>query len=323
MIEFYPLFKRIGDEINKADNILVIAHKNPDGDALGSMLAMGHFLTNENTNHTLFCLDPVPENFQFLPKSEHITTDEQHLTKHEYDLVILLDSGDLEYAGVESHFRQLKGLPLVINIDHHGTNREFGHINLVHAKASSTAEIIYYFLDHLRFYIDRDVATCLLTGILTDTGNFSNLGTTPNSLEIASKLMATGAKVKEIFSYTWRNKTLNQLQLWGRALSRLKENKQTGIVSTVITQEDLKELNIDGDGTEGIANFLNSVEQAKAVMVLHEKPNNIVKVSLRSTDPDVDVSKLAKTFGGGGHKKAAGFTVKGKLKETESGWKVV
>jgi len=324
MIEFYPLFKKIKEEIDKAQNILLIAHKNPDGDALGSLLALGQYLKKEETNHILFCLDPIPHYFRFLPHSERIINDPQKVTGYEYDVVILLDSGDLEYAGVDSHFRQLKGLPVVINIDHHSTNKEFGHINLVHSKASSTSEIIYHFLDYFRFTINREVATCLLTGILTDTGNFSNLGTTPSSLEVASKLMTSGAKAKEILENTWRNKSLTQLQLWGRALSRLKKDNKTGIITTIITQKDFEELGLpEDDGTEGIANFLNNVEQAKAIMVLREKSDGTIKASLRTTQPNVDVSKIAKAFGGGGHKKAAGFTIKGKLVETENGWKVV
>lgn len=323
MTKFYPIFQKIKDEINKASEIIVIAHRNPDGDALGSLLGIGHYLKSTGTAHTLFCISPTPEYLQFLPDHEKISNDETILLDKEYDLVIILDSGDLKYAGVEKHFHQLKGLPVVINIDHHPTNTYYGHVNLVHPKASSTSELIYHFLDHLRTPINKEMATSLLTGILTDTGSFSNLSTTPSSLEVSSRLMALGARVKEIVANTLQNKSLMQLQLWGRALSRLKQNRETGIVTTVLTQKDFTELGMDEDSTEGISNFLNNVEQAKAIIVFREKSDGTIKASLRTTHPGVDVSKIAKFFGGGGHKKAAGFTMKGKLQETENGWKIV
>lgn len=323
MTELFPIFQKIKEEIDKAGEIIVITHQNPDGDALGSLLGMGHYLKQAGASYTLFCVSPAPEYLKFMPNLDTITTDEKTLLGKQYDLIIILDSGDLEYAGVSEQFHRLKGLPIVINIDHHPTNKYYGHLNLVDPKASSTAEIVYHFLDYFRLPIPKDVATSLLTGILTDTGSFSNLSTTPSSLEAASRLMGAGAQVKKIIANTFQNKTLNQLQLWGRALSRLKQDRQTGIITTILTQKDFQELHIDEDSSEGISNFLNSVGEAKAIIVLREKSDGTIKASLRTTQPDVDVSKLAKFFGGGGHKKAAGFTIKGKIVETDSGWQVV
>lgn len=322
MTEFYPVFQKIKDEIAKNKEVLVIAHKNPDGDALGSLLGLRYFLQVNRIGYKLFCASPVPEYLKFLPHAEEIKSDESIVLNKEYSLIIIVDSGDLEYAGVAGLFRQIKGLPIVINIDHHPTNRQYGHFNLVNPQASSTSEIIYHLLDYFRLDIPKDTATSLLTGILTDTGSFSNLGTTPSSMEAASRLMAYGAKVKDIINYTFHNKSLSQLQLWGRALARLKEDKETGIVTTVLTKKDFDELGLE-ESSEGIANFLNNVESAKAIIVLTEKGDGVIKASMRTTHSDVDVSKIAKFFGGGGHKKAAGFSLKGKLVETEKGWKVV
>lgn len=323
MKEFYPIFNKIQEEISKANDILVIAHQNPDGDAVGSIIGMGHYLRQQHKTHVLFCLTEVPDYLRFIKGADTIQHGVDILRQKEYDLVILLDSGDLAYAGVAEHFRTLKGLPIVINIDHHPTNQRYGHVNLVDPTASSTAEIMYHFLDYHRIPLDKETATALLTGIMTDTGSFTNMATTPSSMEVSSRLMARGARVKDINANTMRNKSLNQLQLWGRALSRLKLNTDTGIVTTVLTQRDFQELKMDEDSSEGISNFLNSVGEAKAVIVLREKSDGTIKASLRTTHPDVDVSKLAKYFGGGGHKKAAGFTIKGKLTETDEGWRVV
>lgn len=323
MIEFYPIFNKIKEALDQANQVAIIAHKNPDGDTLGALLGMSHFLNHTKTSHVLFCATTIPEYLKFLPDIDKISHDESHLIEKNHDVIIVMDSGDLKYAGVDDHFRKLKGLPIVINIDHHPTNQHFGHINLVHPKASSTSEIIFHFLDYFRMPIPKNVATQLLTGILTDTGSFSNLSTTPTSMEVSSKLLAYGAKVKEITNQTFQNKSLAQLQLWGRALSRLKQDPDTGIISTVLVQKDFDELGMDDESSEGIANFLNSVEKARAIMVLKEKSDGTIKGSLRTTEPDVDVSKIAKYFGGGGHKKAAGFTIKGKLQETKTGWKII
>lgn len=323
MIEFYPIFNKIKEALDQANQVAIIAHKNPDGDTLGALLGMSHFLNHTKTPHILFCATTIPEYLQFLPDIDKISHDESHLIEKNHDVIVVMDSGDLKYAGVDEHFRKLKGLPIVINIDHHPTNQHFGHINLVHPKASSTSEIIFHFLDYFRMPIPKNVATQLLTGILTDTGSFSNLSTTPTSMEVSSKLLSYGAKVKEITNQTFQNKSLAQLQLWGRALSRLKQDPDTGIITTVLVQKDFEELGMDDESSEGIANFLNSVEKARAIMVLKEKSDGTIKGSLRTTEPDVDVSKIAKYFGGGGHKKAAGFTVNGKLKETKTGWKII
>ncbi|MCH7492559.1 bifunctional oligoribonuclease/PAP phosphatase NrnA [Patescibacteria group bacterium] len=322
MMEFYPLFQKIKEEIEKAQKVVVIAHQNPDGDTLGALLGIAHYLKLNNTDHKLFCTTSVPDYLRFLPNVDAVHSHESILLDNEFDVIIILDSGDLAYAGVDIHFRKLKGLPIVINIDHHGTNTNYGHINLVHPQASSTSEIIYHFLDYFRTPIDKEVATSLLTGILTDTGGFSNMGTTPSSMEVSSKLLALGARAREIVSNTLQNKSLAQLQLWGRALSRLKQDKKTGIVSTILTQKDFQELKIE-ESSEGIANFLNNVEQAKAILVMYEKGDGTIKGSLRTTRNDVDVSKIAKYFGGGGHAKAAGFSIKGTFVETKTGWQVI
>ncbi|MFA6909007.1 MAG: DHH family phosphoesterase [Patescibacteria group bacterium] len=326
MTEFNHIFQTIRDHLHGAAHVVIIAHQKPDGDALGSSLALSHYLESIQKPHTCFCIDEVPFHLAFLPTSEKFTANTEHPALQEADVICVLDSGDLSYAGIEqiiqSRIANGKKL-LIINIDHHPTNTRYGNLNLVHEQASSTSEMIFHFLDAVRHPMTHETATCLLTGILTDTGMFSNLATTPSSLEAASRLMAYGAKIKDITQHTVRNMSLVNLQLWGRALSRLKENPETGVVTTVITRKDFDELGIASEQTEGIANFLNNLGHARMVMVLKEAEPGKIKASLRTTHPDVDVSKFAQTFGGGGHKKAAGFTVDGKLKETTKGWEVV
>ncbi len=318
------LHKEIHYNLVKAANILIIIHQNPDGDAIGSGLSMVNYLTQKKWPHVIFSLDQPSNQFSFLSDIDSLKNSPAIFSDNDFDLVLVLDSGDLKYAGAEDLIKKIPGRPpLLINIDHHHTNQFFGDLNLVDPSASSTAEILFRFFDDLRVDINKEMATCLLTGILLDTGVFTNPATNINSLQAASKLLIRGANLQEIVKNAVKNKRLNTLRLWGKALSRLKKDRKTGFVTTVITQKDIEECQTDEEATEGVSNFLNNLSDTKAVMVLRELPDGKIKGSLRSTDDLIDVSKIASIFGGGGHKKAAGFTVKGNLKETASGWQVV
>lgn len=322
----YPnalLYENIYQKVSSSKSILLVTHPNPDGDALGSILAFSHFLNKNNYYHLAFCQTPPAETFAFLTGIERILTDPNIFQESKFDTIIILDSGDLEYSGIKFYLQELTHAPLLLNIDHHPTNNHFGQINLVETDAASTTDILYRFFDHNRIRIDKNMATCLLTGIITDTGSFSNLATTPQALKDASELLISGARAKEIINYAFTNQSLNMLKLWGRAFSRLTKNEQTNVVTTVITQKDFKECGVNGESAEGIANFLNNLNGAKAVLVLKEQTDGTIKGSLRTTQDNIDVSKLARLLGGGGHKKAAGFTIKGKIKETKEGWKII
>ncbi len=320
MPDHQQTFVQISDAINGAKEILLIAHQKPDGDTLGANLAMANWLRDTGKHFHIFCLHPVPPHFQYLPLWQHVKSTEDELEHIPFDVVITIDSSTLSYAGAEELLSKLKGKPTIINIDHHGTNPLFGDLNVVDPAASSATIMVYRFFSHVQAAISQDIATCLLTGILTDTGGFSNLGTNSEAMEIASELLKRGAKFRAITNNTVRNKTVNTLKLWGRALDRLTRHAH-GVVSTVITQADLQECDADEDDMEGIANFLNALQDARVVMVLKER-DGMVKGSLRTTELDVDVAEIAKQFGGGGHKKAAGFSVPGHLVQTPHGWRV-
>ncbi|MFA6588695.1 MAG: bifunctional oligoribonuclease/PAP phosphatase NrnA [Patescibacteria group bacterium] len=314
-------FETIKKAIDQAEEILLIAHQKPDGDTLGANLAMANWLRDIGKHFHFYCLHPVPQHLRYLPLWEHLLYTDEEIIRIPFDLVIFIDSSSLSYSGVGHLLEKIKGEPIIINIDHHPTNPGFGKINLVEPTASSASELVYQFFDSQQIQITKDMATCILTGILTDTGGFSNLGTTQSSMEIAGKLLGLGAKFRTITNFTVRNKTVNTLKLWGRALDRLTRHAD-GVVSTVLTQTDLTECEATDEDLEGISNFLNALQDAKIIMVLKEDSSGFVKVSLRTTHEDVDVSELAQKFGGGGHKKAAGFSVPGKLIHTPTGWRI-
>jgi len=312
--------------LKKSNHILLTMTTGPDGDSLGALLAMCHIVHHYGKVCFCYSPDPVPPMFDYLIKDHRIMR-EMEESVHNYDLVIIFDTGDIKRSPlVDELIKRDITKTIVVNIDHHQTTidhlgqRAVDHSH-VDTSASSTTHMMHRLMQNLRVPINRHAATSLLTGILTDTGHFSNLGTTQEAMEIASDLLAKGADHRTITEATMRNKSIGTLQLWGRALSRLTMNHATGVVSTVVTLQDLKECGVDREATTGISNFLNSLSEGRVALVLQEEEGNMVKGSFRTTS-NVNVAEMAKQFGGGGHAKAAGFTMKGKLVKTQKGWRV-
>ena len=294
---------------------MLVPHQNPDGDALGSATALMHFLHQNDTQFDGFCATPVPPRHKYLPHIERVTNDAALWRPDVYDTLIVVDSGSLRYAGIDMHLSKLERRPTIINIDHHDTNEMFGDLNLVIPKASATTEVLYNFFKVNEAPVNDRIATSLLTGLITDTDNFTNAGTTVAALQIASELIKKGADANIIKNLMFKDKSVNVLKLWGVALSRLTKDEARDIVYTSITQNDLKTLGVSEDDVDGITNFLNNVSEGKARLLLKERPDRQVKGSFRATRDDVDVAKICEALGGGGHQKAAGFTVPGTVDE--------
>jgi len=316
---------KIKETLNDATNVLVLGHANPrpDGDSLGSVLAMTHYLRSMGKAATAYAVVPAAPSLAYLPGSFELTTDVAKLTMGSYDVIVALDFSELKNSGLEEELRvaRQRGVKF-INIDHHPGEHDIGGVELVVPTASSTAELLCELLVGWRATITPDMATCLLTGILTDTQNFTNGATTFMAMQAGAELLRSGARLRQITAHTWQNKDLPILRLWGKVLLRLQEDKQTGIATTVITLQDLAEENLPAEAAEGVANFLNSLSTSKAILVLREEVGS-VKGSLRTVSEDVDVSIIAKQYGGGGHKKAAGFLIPGHIVQTADGWKIV
>ncbi|MFA6466709.1 MAG: DHH family phosphoesterase [Patescibacteria group bacterium] len=303
--------ENIKQELDKAKNILLISHQKPDGDTLGSNLALLSYLKEKNKNVSSFCLHPIPNTFKFLPNI-YLVTDEHKLFSYSYDLVITLDCANLEYAGVDKLVTALPATYKLINIDHHITNPNFGDINLVIPEASSTAEVLYRLFRDWQINWNSDIATSLSCGMITDTDGFKNGATSYQCLYAASEMIRQGAKPHNIIKHALNNTNIDNLRIWGRALERLRKSNTHDIVYTWIDQNDFKQCQVNESSTEGIINFLHVLKNAKIIMVLTEMKNDTIKVSLRTTT-DIDLTKLAGIFGGGGHKKAAGFSLPGRL----------
>lgn len=313
------LFGRLHEAVRSADRILLVAHKKPDGDTLGSSSSALNWLLREGKDVTAFCRDLPPPSFRYLDNIHRYTNDGGAFDTT-YDLVIVFDSGDLNYCGVDDLLPRIPSPHLLVNVDHHVTNRMFGHLNIVLTDASSTAEIMARFYESANVTVDDRMATSLLTGLLTDTSHFSNSATNPRSIEIAGALLRSGARMNDITKHLLRNKSVDALRVWGLLLSRLRYNPRYDAVCTYLLNEDA--VDAAPDVVDGLSNFLNAVTAGTdTVLVLSERRDGTVKGSFRSVRRDV--SQVAKLFGGGGHKKAAGFTVEGRIEETTDGPRIV
>jgi bifunctional oligoribonuclease and PAP phosphatase NrnA len=305
--------KQIFAKMLDAEHILLIPHRHPDGDALGALGAMASYLQDAEKKHSIFCVTNYSKKLSYVPGVTHFSTDPTIWKDPTIDMIVVFDSGDLRYAGVDEYINSMPKKPIIVNIDHHVTNEDYGQYNLVRKGASSTSEILYHFFVLNEVAISGPMATSLLTGIITDTDNFTNSATTPSAIEAAGHLVNLGGEFDVIKKHVYKSTSLNAFKLWGHIFSRLTHHKPLNIVYTYITQHDMEKHDLSDDDVEGITNFLNAISEGHAGLILKEHPDGEIKGSFRTTRNDVDVSKMAKHFGGGGHKKAAGFTVDGPI----------
>lgn len=308
--------------LSDAQNILILFHESPDGDAVASSLALAVALEASGKKVDCACPDTVPDVFRFLPGVERV---KQDFILGDYDVVCTVDCGDARRTGFPDRLRGYANKNRkLINIDHHLKNdlHKVANLNFVNEKAAASAELVYEVIEALKVPIDRQMATLLLTGLYTDTGGFQHSNTCPRVYGLASKLLARGAQLNKISNNIVLNKKLPALRLWGLAMSRVRRNKY-GIVVTYVTQKDFEDLGATTDDLAGVVNVINSIPEAVAVMLFAEQGDGSIKTSVRTENNDIDISKIARLFGGGGHKKASGFSLLGKIIAGEKGsWSV-
>ena len=310
--------------LDRARNILLVSDSRADGDSLGSVTALAHHLVAQNKRACIFVGRPVTPTLQFLLPGHELLIGEDALTGHSFDLIITCDFSSPEQSAIGSFLERARrsDKQQLVVIDHHATNTHFGDINIVVPDASANTEVLFFIFKYFGWKIEKPIAESLLTGLLYDTGNFSNASTTHSTLKMAAELMLCGAKLHKITSMLQRNKSVDVLRFWGQLLLRLRPAIDQSLAVTFATLNDFSSHGLGQEALEGLANFLNSLADTDAIMVLKEEEST-VKGSLRTTKDSVDVSKMARLFGGGGHRKAAGFTLSGKLQETKAGCRVV
>lgn len=318
MPDFSQEFNTLSYIISKSTRILLVAHSNPDGDTSGSVLALKEYITSLGKHADITCKDDFPSFLKSITNEKFHKPEEVKIAS--YNAIIGCDS-------VERGFDEIiQGIPLTTVtaiIDHHPDITIEADVKILDSKKSSVCEIIYDYLIFTDAPITRKIATYLMLGILSDTGNFQHSNTTTKVMEISSELMKKGASFSKIIESTFSNKKMSTLKLWGIAFEKAKINPKNGMIATVLTKEDIEQCHASVDDIGQVASILNTVPGTKFSLILSEKKDGTIKGSLRSEEyKGTDVSEIAHQFGGGGHKLASGFTVKGKITETQDGWEI-
>lgn len=310
------------DLVKEHDHVLLTTHERADGDGVGSLLALSSAFEKRGMQVHRVITDGVPRNLTFLHDHEKVKS---HHIINQRTLAIILDASELSRTGIQDEIISKRNAFLdVINIDHHNQSELFGDVNIVDEGVSSTAELVYEFLQHSNMDIDMESATCLLTGIFTDTGGFKHSNTSTRALKIASELMEKGARLNKISNQISNGSHVPALHIWGQALSRVKILKNLGLAVSFITQEDLQKYHADIDDVSGVVSVINTIPGIKSTLLLVQAEDNMIKGSLRSEEGrGVDVSRIARFFGGGGHKLASGFNLKGRMVQKDGTWKIV
>lgn len=293
---------QISKVLERSKNIYLASHINPDGDSIGSIMALGLALEQLDKNIKFIKTDTIPNTFNFLPDIDRL----QKFDNVEADILFILDCGSKDRIGEYKKF--IDKSKLVINIDHHLDNNNFGDINLVDAQSSSTGEIVFNVIEGLALNINKDIASYLYTAISMDTGRFMYDKVDHSTHEIVSKLIRQGIDKDEININLYQKRSMPATKLFIEGLSSLKTYSEDKIATVKITQDSIKMTNADIDETDGIISFIRDIDTVEVACLLKEINDKEVKLSLRSKRT-IDVSSICNVFNGGGHKKAAGCTI--------------
>lgn len=293
--------------ILSSKNAIIAAHVDPDGDTLGSMIALALILKKVGLDCVMYSPDGMPSTYKFLPHAEEVI---DRPPKREFDLLIAVDASDISRIG--KHKISAKK---IINIDHHPDNSNFGDVNYVEL-LSAVAEQIYYLALELGVELDRDIATALYISIITDTGNFRYSNTLPSTFEVAGKLVKLGASPYESSIRVYDNRTLEGLKILAETLENVETAKKGRVIYSVITRQMIMDTKAGGEDLLGIIDHLRSVKNVDVAILFREEERNKFKINFRSKS-SVNVSKIAKALGGGGHVQASGCEVEGELEEVK------
>ena len=299
----------IKEEIQKAEDIVILTHENPDGDAVGSALAM--YLTLKKLNKQVYVIIPEYSNvFSFLPGADQIKKEGK---EEAYDLAIAVDATGIgRLNGFAKYFEDAK---VKIQIDHHQVNEMFGDYNFVNPASPACAQNLIFIIEQLGVEIDKEIGTCLLTGIITDTGGFKYEGVSAETFEFTSWLLAKGVNVSDVYKKVLQMKTRANYELRKLIMDRMEFLCDNKITFTYITLEDKKKVNAMPGDDEGLVEIGRDIEGVEVSILLREKENGY-KASLRSNNY-MNVSDICVTFNGGGHIRAAGCDIQGTLEQAK------
>ncbi len=300
--------RTIADAIRSHDRFLLVTHENPDGDALGSVLAAKLALEQIGKDAVMFLFGrvPLPAEYAFMDLAELRRDLPADVGER---VVVALDCANIRRMGPETGF--LDATPVILDIDHHHDNSRFGQLNLIVPDASSTGEVLHDLFRELGVTMTPDIAEALYIALVTDTGRFQYTNTTPKTLRLAADLVEAGANVHRVFQAVYETVAFAKLKLLARALDRARVYEGGRLIVSVILRSDFEDVGAEEPFSEGIIDHLRAVEGADMVALIREPPTQdgpTRRVSLRTTAEEIDVSAIARRSGGGGHRQAAGFS---------------
>jgi phosphoesterase RecJ-like protein len=306
--------KAIGDALRRHDRFLIVTHENPDGDALGSLLAATLALRQLGKDAVMYLpgRTPLPSEYEFMPLADVVREPPDDAAER---VLFAVDCAKEERIGDDSARSRAS---LTLNIDHHHDNTRFGDLNLIVADASSTGEVLRDVFTELGVELTPELAEPLYIALVTDTGRFQYANTTPKSLRLAAELVEAGADIHEVFQQVYESVEFAKLKLLARALDRAEVLEGGRIVVSHLLRTDFGEVGASEPYSEGIIDYLRAVEGAELAVLIREQLNEdaaAYKGSLRSSIDELDVSAIARRFGGGGHRQAAGFSTDLPLEE--------
>ena len=306
--------KAFADALREHDRFLVVTHENPDGDALGSLLAATLALRHLGKDAVMYLpgTTPLPAEYDFMPLDDLVREAPADGAER---VLLAVDCAKAERIGDDA---AVSGAPLVLDVDHHHDNTRFGDLNLIVADASSTGEVLRDLFEELGIELTPELAEPLYIAVVTDTGRFQYANTTPKALRLAAELVDAGANIHAVFQQVYESVDFAKLKLLARALDRAAVLEGGRIVVSHLLRTDFAEVGAAEPYSEGIIDYLRAVEGAELAVLVREQLNEAAhahKGSLRSSIDELDVSAIARRFGGGGHRQAAGFSTDLPLEE--------
>ncbi|MFO7963893.1 MAG: bifunctional oligoribonuclease/PAP phosphatase NrnA [Desulfobacterales bacterium] len=298
--------KQIIQNLRKSNHILLASHINPDGDSIGSLTALGLALESCGKEVTLYSESAIPAVYRFLSASNRISKTLE--APEDYETAVVLDCSDFERVGKAAD--KIKRVPVIINIDHHTTNTNFGHIRFVDMWACATAELVYLLIKEMKIPMTKAMATSIYTGILTDTGSFRFSNTNENAFSICKEMVEFGVDPSYVAQHVYGPYSLGRLKLLNRALDSIELSEKGHISIMTLTRDMYTKTMTRPEDTDGFLNYARNIKDVKIAALIQQKQNGDgdYHVSLRS-DGSVDVASIAAEFGGGGHRTAAGFCI--------------
>lgn len=312
------MFQKIKDIVDKGTSFLITTHIDPDGDAIGSTFSLAWILQAMEKDPIVYLRDPIPYMYQFLPKPRKVV--HSMMPDGAFDAVFALDCGNLFRVG--TGYERLKNMGPIVNIDHHTTNETFGVINLINEGASSVGEILYNLFGRLEAPITFEPAVNLYTAILTDTGSFRYPNTNPEAFLICEEMIRVGVSPSYVAQMVYENHPKERFQLLGSVLATLETYNKDSVAIARVTQDMFRTTGTTREYTEGFVEFIKEIRGIDVAILVREINAQQCKISMRSKG-NTDVAKICSLFGGGGHKKAAGCTIDGTIREVQERLKEV